>query len=211
MHVTLFRVEQPTSLSASLSQPIATSAKLITIPASLLSIVAHDSSVIMVFAASGLRRLAGPSSAPLRSFSASAFASKPPTGFFARPPVAPSSTALPTEQLRKPPVAMPHTPPHIPAEQSPNYPTTWSESQNPREAAMRGPRFEQIDIDTQPMPLSAMEMIQREPIRLTGARIAACDGGACPFPQCWSPKRGGRSNGVFGGSNGPRASCDRFP
>lgn len=72
---------------------------------------------------------------------------------------------------------MPHTPPHIPAQQSPNYPKTWSQFQQPKELAYRGPRFEQISPELQPQPLSAMEMIQREPIRLVQSRIAVCDGG----------------------------------
>jgi hypothetical protein len=42
---------------------------------------------------------------------------------------------------------------------------------------MRGPRFEQINYDLQPLPLAAMEMISREPIRLTPKRIIECDGG----------------------------------
>lgn len=42
---------------------------------------------------------------------------------------------------------------------------------------MRGPRFEQLNMENQPQPLSAMEMIQREPIRLSSQRIASCDGG----------------------------------
>ena len=38
----------------------------------------------------------------------------------------------------------------------------------------------------QPQPLSAMEMISEEPIRLSKTRIAACDGGAdrtFPLPR----------------------------
>lgn len=99
----------------------------------------------------------------------------PPSGFFARPQAAPKS-GLP-RATRQTAVAQPHTPPNIPSEQSPNKATTWSESQNPRELAMRGPRFEQSNYDLQPLPLSAMEMISREPIRLTTQRIIECDGG----------------------------------
>lgn len=46
---------------------------------------------------------------------------------------------------------------------------------------MKGPRFEQIDMRFQPQPLAAIEMIQREPIRLSSKRIAACDGGGGPL------------------------------
>lgn len=106
-------------------------------------------------------------------------------GFFVRPSNAPGSTNTPSVPQAKPlrPIAQPHTPPNVPAEQSPNFPTTWSESQNPRQNAMKGPRFEQMDLQFQPQPLAAIEMIQREPIRLSAKRIAACDGGKlAPFP-----------------------------
>lgn len=42
---------------------------------------------------------------------------------------------------------------------------------------MRGPRFEQTNMDLQPQPLSAMAMIAEEPIRLVETRIASCNGG----------------------------------
>ena len=61
--------------------------------------------------------------------------------------------------------------------QAPNYPTTWSTSQRPRPGLQSGPRFEQTDMSFQPNPLSAMELIAQEPIRLTQGRKAACDGG----------------------------------
>lgn len=48
-----------------------------------------------------------------------------------------------------------------------------------RENAMRGPRFEQTVYELQPTPLSAMQMISEEPIRLVEERIASCDGGGC--------------------------------
>lgn len=63
--------------------------------------------------------------------------------------------------------------------QSPNYPTTWSTSQNPRPLAGSSPRFEQTYMDLQPQPLSAMELIAQEPIRLVQGRKAVCDGGQC--------------------------------
>ena len=116
-----------------------------------------------------------------RALSTSAIA--PSNGFFQRPANAPTSSNSPTAPQPKPvrPVAQPHTPPHVPAEQSPNFPTTWSESQNPRQNAMKGPRFEQFDMRFQPQPLAAIEMIQREPIRLSSKRVAACDGGGGPL------------------------------
>jgi NADH dehydrogenase (ubiquinone) Fe-S protein 6 len=42
---------------------------------------------------------------------------------------------------------------------------------------MKGPRFEQTKMEFQPQPLSAMEMIHREPIRLVEQRVVSCDGG----------------------------------
>lgn len=62
-------------------------------------------------------------------------------------------------------------------QQSPNYATTWSTNQAPRPGPGAGPRFEQTNMDLQPNPLSAMEMVAREPIRLVRGRTAACDGG----------------------------------
>ena len=64
-------------------------------------------------------------------------------------------------------------------EQAPNYPTTWSTSQRPRPQGRSGPRFEQTNMDLQPNPLSAMQMIAEEPIRIVHGRKAVCDGGAC--------------------------------
>ncbi len=100
-------------------------------------------------------------------------------GAFLRPREAPANGGLRSAQPReaRPAVAEPHTPPHVTGEQSPNYPSTWSAGQNTRDNAMRGPRFEQTAVDFQPQPLSAMEMIQREPIRLVESRIVSCDGG----------------------------------
>ena len=62
-------------------------------------------------------------------------------------------------------------------QQSPNYPSTWSTSQTPRPGLGSGPRFEQTAMDLQPNPLSAMELIANEPIRLVHGRKAVCDGG----------------------------------
>lgn len=118
-----------------------------------------------------------------RLFSTSSYlaSNNTPTGFFKRPagqvPIHSPHNSLAVREARDTKVARPHTPPGIPKEQAPNYPTTWSETQNPRDQAMSGPRFEQINVEYQPQPLSAMEMIQREPIRLTTSRIAKCDGG----------------------------------
>jgi NADH dehydrogenase (ubiquinone) Fe-S protein 6 len=61
--------------------------------------------------------------------------------------------------------------------QSPNHAATWSANQRPRPAGQSGPRFEQTTMELQPNPLSAMELIANEPIRLTLGRKAVCDGG----------------------------------
>ncbi len=61
--------------------------------------------------------------------------------------------------------------------QSPNRAAAWSTSQQPRPAGQSGPRFEQTVMDLQPNPLSAMELLATEPVRLVHARKAVCDGG----------------------------------
>ncbi|KAH9065739.1 ubiquinone oxidoreductase 20 kd subunit [Lactarius vividus] len=65
--------------------------------------------------------------------------------------------------------------------QSPNRTTTWSTSQHPRPAGQSGPRFEQTIMDLQPNPLSAMELLANEPVRLIHGRKAVCDGGSGPL------------------------------
>ncbi|KAI0094883.1 hypothetical protein BDY19DRAFT_879263 [Irpex rosettiformis] len=65
--------------------------------------------------------------------------------------------------------------------QAPNYPSTWSASQAPRPQGRSGPRFEQTAMQLQPNPLSAMEMIANEPIRVVKGRKAVCDGGVGPL------------------------------
>nr|CAG8447711.1 879_t:CDS:2 [Entrophospora candida] len=61
--------------------------------------------------------------------------------------------------------------------QSVNRDVTWSKSQRPRKDALVGPRFEQTDLDAQPRPLSAIELIGEEPIHYVEGRIAVCHGG----------------------------------
>ena len=79
-------------------------------------------------------------------------------------------------------VAVPKTtPPAKVFPQAPNYPTTWSTNQRPRPAAGSGPRFEQTVMELQPNPLSAMELIANEPVRMVHGRKAVCDGGTSHF------------------------------
>lgn len=84
------------------------------------------------------------------------------------------------------------TPKHVPAPvkeavppattpvvgQAPNRAVKWSTNQQSRPQASSLPRFEQTDMSLQPQPLSAMEMIAKEPVRLVHGRKAVCDGGA---------------------------------
>ncbi|KAF8223850.1 ubiquinone oxidoreductase 20 kd subunit [Tricholoma matsutake] len=69
----------------------------------------------------------------------------------------------------------------VPAPQAPNYASAWSTNQQPRSKASYGPRFEQTAMELQPNPLSAMELVANEPIRLVHGRKAVCDGGGGPL------------------------------
>ncbi|KAK3295725.1 uncharacterized protein B0H64DRAFT_442093 [Chaetomium fimeti] len=64
--------------------------------------------------------------------------------------------------------------------QSPNRADVWSRTQQPRAAAMTGPRFEQTDFELQPRPYAAIELIHQQPVRWTHDRVVACDGGGGP-------------------------------
>jgi NADH dehydrogenase (ubiquinone) Fe-S protein 6 len=66
--------------------------------------------------------------------------------------------------------------------QAPNAEGVWSDTQRARPHQHSGPRFEQVIMDMQPNPQSAMAMIAEEPIRLVHGRKAVCDGGAFPRP-----------------------------
>ncbi|KIO30853.1 hypothetical protein M407DRAFT_242073 [Tulasnella calospora MUT 4182] len=65
--------------------------------------------------------------------------------------------------------------------QAPNRAIKWSTNQQTRPQAASLPRFEQTDMSLQPQPLSAMEMIAKEPVRLVHGRKAVCDGGGGPL------------------------------
>ena len=69
------------------------------------------------------------------------------------------------------------------APQAPNYASTWSTNQRQRPVGVSGPRFEQAVMELQPQPLSAMEMINNEPIRYVEGRKAVCEGGMALPPQ----------------------------
>ncbi|KAH8146744.1 uncharacterized protein LAJ45_09118 [Morchella importuna] len=65
--------------------------------------------------------------------------------------------------------------------QAPNRATTWSRSQQPRELAMVGPRFEQTILERQPAAWAAIELIHQQPVRWSEKRVVACDGGGGPM------------------------------
>ncbi|RFU26688.1 hypothetical protein B7463_g9659, partial [Scytalidium lignicola] len=65
--------------------------------------------------------------------------------------------------------------------QEPNRAGTWSRSQQPRAAAMTGPRFEQTIMHAQPAPHAAIELIHKQPVRWTSERVVECDGGGGPL------------------------------
>ncbi|KAF1962594.1 NADH-ubiquinone oxidoreductase [Byssothecium circinans] len=68
-----------------------------------------------------------------------------------------------------------------PNRQSPNRKGIWSRSQQPREVAMTGPRFEQTIFEDQPRPYAAIELIHKQPVRWTKERAVSCDGGGGPL------------------------------
>ncbi|KAF2629231.1 NADH-ubiquinone oxidoreductase [Macroventuria anomochaeta] len=66
-------------------------------------------------------------------------------------------------------------------QQAPNRQGIWSRSQQPREIAMSGPRFEQSIMEDQPRPYAAIDLIHQQPVRWTHERIVSCDGGGGPL------------------------------
>jgi NADH dehydrogenase (ubiquinone) Fe-S protein 6 len=88
------------------------------------------------------------------------------------PPQTGTSVPSPTPLQNLPPLEAP--PP-----QAPNNVERWSTMQAPRPAAASLPRFEQTDMSLQPRPLSAMQLVSEDPIRIVHGRKAVCDGGEC--------------------------------
>lgn len=60
--------------------------------------------------------------------------------------------------------------------QAPNRAMTWSERQRPRYKVFVGPQFTQIDLEAQPKPLAAIELIKADPIRYVDSRQVSCSG-----------------------------------
>ncbi|KAK4204489.1 zinc-finger domain-containing protein [Triangularia verruculosa] len=89
------------------------------------------------------------------------------------------STTVPTKGDEKVPQVTGGPAPTI-VQQAPNRTEVWSRTQRPRADAMTGPRFEQTDLENQPRPWAAIELIHKEPVRWTHDRVVACDGGGGP-------------------------------
>lgn len=53
----------------------------------------------------------------------------------------------------------------------------WSKKQLPKSIAMRGARFETVDLNKQPNPKPAIDLISKYPIVQVHEHIVACDGG----------------------------------
>lgn len=80
-----------------------------------------------------------------------------------------SSTGLTKNELKKNPAVS----------QAPNRDTTWSASQESRlDAIARQPfKFVQRDLEQQPRPYAAIDLIAKEPVRyLSEGNVAVCDG-----------------------------------
>ena len=54
---------------------------------------------------------------------------------------------------------------------------TWSQKQMPKYLALRGARFETVDITKQPNPAAAIDLIAKVPVIEVHENIVACDGG----------------------------------
>lgn len=66
-------------------------------------------------------------------------------------------------------------------QQSTHGEVVWTGSQQPRQDAWRGPRFEQTDLSLQPQPQPAIELIAKQPIRYETRRVVSCNGGGGPL------------------------------
>ncbi|KAG0366149.1 hypothetical protein BGZ54_005744 [Gamsiella multidivaricata] len=71
--------------------------------------------------------------------------------------------------------------------QAVNRETTWSQHQIEKKEAFKGPRFENVDINAQPQPQAAIDLIAEVPIRMVEGRRAKCDGGggSLGHPAVW--------------------------
>lgn len=67
--------------------------------------------------------------------------------------------------------------------QASNRTKTWSLSQQEKEKAMSGPRFQQTQLSMQPNPQSAMELISKVAVKFVDSRVVSCDGGELGHPK----------------------------
>ncbi|CED84818.1 NADH:ubiquinone oxidoreductase, NDUFS6/13 kDa subunit [Phaffia rhodozyma] len=126
-----------------------------------------------------LARYVARRSVPLsRAFSQSTFRLDTPESPSPKPPANSLADYTPNTATGSP-LTIPNknTPTGSLVAQSPNYATTWSPSQLPRNLAFTGARFEQTLLEYQPKPESAMEMISQVPVIMVHGRKAVCDGG----------------------------------
>ncbi|KAJ2538054.1 hypothetical protein EV175_006543, partial [Coemansia sp. RSA 1933] len=79
------------------------------------------------------------------------------------------------------------TPIEVVEQQAPNRDITWSETQRPRSSVINDPRFIQADLQMQPRPMAAIELIAEEEVREVEGRLACCDGGggSLGHPRVW--------------------------
>ncbi|KAK2749552.1 hypothetical protein FQN55_003252 [Onygenales sp. PD_40] len=94
------------------------------------------------------------------------------------------TNAVPLDSMGTQDGALQETPDRARAElarQSPNRQAIWAKSQQPREKAMAGPRFEQTIMELQPRPYAAIELIHKQPVRWTKEKVVSCDGGGGPL------------------------------
>jgi len=61
--------------------------------------------------------------------------------------------------------------------QSSNRLETWSINQRTRKNVFSGLRFEGINLNAQPRPLAAIELLDRVPVEIVKSRSVSCDGG----------------------------------
>lgn len=61
--------------------------------------------------------------------------------------------------------------------QSPNRVETWAKSQKPRSEALKGVRILQKNLENQPQPYAAINLIAKVPVIYLHENIAVCDGG----------------------------------
>lgn len=80
--------------------------------------------------------------------------------------------------------------------QSPNVPKPWSKGQEPKSEAFKNVRFEQTDYALQPDGLSAMGLIDQQPVVHIQGRRAVCDGGESKSQEGWGRWRVGEMMGT---------------